>query len=343
MLKFYILISSDPGRLWRHFSPDYSALPKDQTEVIINTTSEEAERDLVQFCTDFDISYTVTKSNGTPARGKNSVLEIFSKSSHDYCVQIDGDDYLTPHGVELYQQIAESQSAPDAICLKNQVSLTCSKNISDKNLQVSNFFTYTDEDSNYEELQEEMAKDGLSEEKIQEFISYKKEFHTYCDKYVEADETHSRVVFFSKKAAQYRFREDMMIGEDTLQYYELKNAHMTGQLQMLCNDESPVTYVYRQDSGGVVYTESNGFQDWTWMRNFNAEVAKLFELGKLWEEDAPLLKIDYISPPCMEDYKLVGPVGYVKDEHMLLLPANTEMSCVKRLWKDYKIPLKNNS
>ena len=339
MLKFYILISSDPGRLWRHFSPDYSALPKHQTEVIINTTSKQEERDLVQFCTDFDISYTVTKSNGTPARGKNSVLEIFSKSSHDYCVQIDGDDYLTPHGVELYQQIAESGSAPDAICLKNQVSLTCSKNISDKNLQVSNFFTYTDEDSNYEELREEMAKDGLSEEKIQEFISYKKEFHTYCDKYVEADETHSRVVFFSKKAAQYHFREDIMIGEDTLQYYELKNAHMRGDIQMVCNDEAPVTYVYRQDSGGVVYTHTDGFQDWTWMKDFTTEVQKLSEEGKLWDKDLPLLEIEYNNPPCMKDYALAGPVGYVKDDHVVWLPANASISCVKRLWKDHNTPI----
>jgi len=339
MLKFYILISSDPGRLWRHFSPDYSALPKNQTEVIINTTSREDERDLVQFCNDFEIPYTVTESNGTPARGKNSVLEIFSKSSHDYCVQIDGDDYLTPHGVELYQQIAESGSAPDAICLKNQVSMTPPRKISDKNLQISNFFTQTAEQVDYNTLHKAMREDGLSEERIQEFTRYKKEFHSYCDAFVEADETHSRVVFFSQKAAQYRFREDMMIGEDTLQYYELKNAHMRGQLRMACNDEAPVTYVYRQDTGGTVYTHTNGFQDWTWMKDFNTEVQKLFDSGKLWDIDLPLLEIDYTTPPCMKDYDLCGPVGYVKDNRVVELPANASISCVKRLWHDYSTPM----
>ena len=339
MLKFYILISSEPGRLWRHFSPDYSALPKNQTEVIINTTSKQDERDLVQFCNDFDISYTVTESNGTPARGKNSVLEIFSKSSHDYCVQIDGDDYLTPHGVELYQQIAESGSAPDAICLKNQVSMTPARKISDKNLQISKFFTQTGQQVDYDTLREAMLEDGISEEKIKEFFSYKETFHSWCDDFVEENETHSRVVFFSKKAAEYRFREDMMIGEDTLQYYELKNAHMLGKLRMFCNDEYPVTYVYRQDTGGTVYTETNGFQDWTWMKEFNTEVEKLFDLGKLWNDDLPLLEIDYTTLPCMEDYNLSGPVGYVKDDRVVELPANASISCVKRLWHDYSTPL----
>ena len=339
MLKFYILISSDPGRLWRHFSPDYSDLNNKNTEVIIITTSKEDERDLVQFCNDFEIPYTVTKSNGTPARGKNSVLEIFSKSSHDYCVQIDGDDYLTPHGVELYQQIAKSGSAPDAICLKNQVSMTPPRNPSEKNLQISNFFTQTAEQVDYDTLHEAMQEDGISEERIQEFTRYKKEFHTYCDKYVEANETHSRVVFFSKKAAQYRFREDMMIGEDTLQYYELKNAHMLGDIRMACNDEAPVTYVYRQDTGGTVYTHTNGFQDWTWMRDFNTEVQKLSEENKLWDIDLPLLEIEYTTPPCMEDYDLCGPVGYVKDNRVVELPANASISCVKRLWHDYSTPI----
>lgn len=339
MLKFYILVSSNPGCLWRHFSPDYSALPKNQTEVIINTTNELERRDLVQFCKDFDISYTVTKSNGTPGRGKNSVLQKFLQSNHEYCVQIDGDDYLTPHGVELYQQIAESGSAPDAICLKNQVSMIPGRKISDKKLSISKFFTITDEQVDYQELKASMLEDGVSAEDATQFLEYKKEFHSYCDKYVEADETHSRVVFYSRRAAGYRFRENIKIGEDTLHYYDLKDSHMQGELRMVCNDEAPATYIYRQDTGGTVYTETNGFQDWAWMKNFNTEVQKLFDSGKLWDIDLPLLEIDYTTPPCMEDFKVAGPVGYRKGNRVVWLPANASMSCVQRLWQDYSTPV----
>ena len=339
MLKFYILISSDPGRLWRHFSPDYSALPREHTEVIINTTSKQDERDLVQFCNDFDISYTVTKSNGTPGKGKNSVLEIFSKSSYDYCVQIDGDDLLTPHGVELYQQIAESGNAPDAICLKNQVVMTPREFFCSKNSQPTKFFKITAQQVDFQELYKAMIDEGLSEETAKKYVEYKKEFHRLADRYVEDDETHSRVVFFSKKGAEYRFSQNRMIGEDTLHYYELKNHHMQGTLNVLCNDESPATYIYYQHSESTVSVETEGFTKLEWLEGFNSAVKNLEDQGKLWDADLPLLEIEYTTPPCMEDYDLTGPVGYVKENRVVALPANASISCVKRLWQDYSTPM----
>lgn len=338
MLKFYILISSDTGCLWRHFSPDYSALPKEHTEVIINTTSKQDERDLVQFCNDFDISYTVTKSNGTPGKGKNSVLEIFSKSSYDYCVQIDGDDLLTPHGVELYQQIAESENAPDAICLKNQVAMIKSVDSKEKNLVPISFFTVTGEQLNYSNTYKDMLEAGLDPETADNFISYKKEFHKNADKYIEENETHCRVVFFSRKAAKYKFLENIMIGEDTLHYYELKNAHMLKEIEMQCNDEFPATYIYYLHPDSVVHRETNGLQDLTWMKDFNASVLKLEEEDKLWDTDLPPLRVNYISPPCMDDYGVSGGIGYLRDGRVVKLPANADSPCIEQLWASYSTP-----
>lgn len=337
MLKFYILISRDTGRLWRHFSPHYSNLNNQNTEVVINTLDKQDERDLVQFCHDFEIPYHVTKSNGTPGKGKNSVLDIFLKSSHDHCVQIDGDDVLTPHGVQLYSQIAKSGSAPDAICLKNQVVMTPSLDIRDRKSFPNNFFKVRNEEINYDEMYQHMVQEGLDPETANNFIEYKKQFHINADKYIEDDETHCRVVFFSKKAAQYRFSESRMIGEDTLHYYELKNAHMTGELNVLCNNESPATYIYYQHQESTVSVETNGFQDLEWVKGFNLAVEKLE--GKLWEQDLPELKVSYEKPPNMNDYGFAGPIGYMKEDRVVFLPANTEMSCVERLWQDYSTPI----
>jgi len=341
MLKFYILISQNPGVLWRHFSPDYSALPKDQTEVIINTTSKQEERDLVQFCNDFDISYTVTKSNGTPGKGKNSVLEIFSKSSHDYCVQIDGDDLLTPHGVELYQQITELETVPDVVCLKNQVALTPALDPSKKEFVARPFFTSTYNSVDWEK-EYETLKEFSDPEKALEVLNYKKNFHRLADKYIEENETHCRVVFLSKKAAKYKFDEDIKIGEDTLHYYRLKDAHMKSKLIMFCNDERPASYIYCQNSESILQTVSIGFSNADWMEDFITRVLDMEKKGELWECELPLLKINYKSIPCMDDYDLKGPPAYIKDNYMLDLPANATMSSAKRLWQDYKIPMKNN-
>lgn len=342
MLKFYILVSDDIGNLWRHFSPGYSNLDPEEVEVIINTENEQDKRDLVQFCNDFEICYHVTESNGTPGKGKNSVLEIFSKSSHDYCVQIDGDDILTPHGVELYKQIASSESKPDVICLKNQVALTPTPDFSKKEFFPNPFFTSTYDDVNWDK-EYEAVKEVLDVKETNKLIELKKQFHRFADKYIEENETHCRVTFYSKKAAKYRFKEDLKVGEDTLHYYELKDAHMRNKLKMYCNDESPATYVYCQRPGSVFQTASMNFNDITWIKTFIKAVKVLEKQGKLWEKELPPLTMDYLDLPCMEDYNTKGPAGFIKDDHYIDMPINASRSSIERFWQGYKRPLKNNT
>ena len=328
MLKFYILISSSVGHLWRHFSPDYSNLSPEETVVVINTTDPIKSRDLARFCEDFDITYHITKSDGTPAKGKNSVLEIFRKSSHDYMVQIDGDDILTPHGVELYRQVAAGKSVPDAICLKEQIATILTGTPWDHKIEFSKFFTVSSVD--YDAISSNLSK-VLDAETVDRYISYHKEYYSLTAKYVEGNETHSRVVFFSKKAAEYEFPLDHVVGEDTLQYFRLKDAHFRGELVMACNDEAPATYIYDQNTPGIVWKHSEGHRNYDWMDKFNNAVKEL----NLHSSDLPLLKINYNSPPCMEDYNSAGPCHYHRGDRLLELPANATSSSVDKLWSKY--------
>jgi len=335
MLKFYILISKDPGRLWRHFSSNYSNLSPSEAEVVINTTDEQDERDLVEFCKDFGLSYHVTKSNGTPARGKNCLLEIFENSPHDYCVQIDGDDYLTPYGVELYKRVAAAKVVPDAICLKEQVSIVPIGTFWKPEIEIRKFFHCSPGTIDFEKMEEGLKLTKNSEETISKWLEYQKEFYSLAQKYVEGDESHSRVVFMSKKAAKYKFREDFTVGEDTLQYYALKNAHMNKELVLVCNDEAPATYIYNQTMPGTVYKESKGNQNFDWMYEFNKEVRRLEQEGILHAKDVPLLKINYTEIPNMDDFGIVGGCQYQRGEKELRLPANATMESVNTLWEKY--------
>ena len=70
-----------------------------------------------------NLEYYVTDSDGTPSTGKNSVLDIFQASDNDYMVLVDGDDFITPHGIWLYDKIAQSESPPDVIALEYQLGL----------------------------------------------------------------------------------------------------------------------------------------------------------------------------------------------------------------------------
>ena len=133
MFKFYVLWS----RFIDNLESTLSNLPRDNTVVIINTLDDE-QRDVgVNFCKEHNIEYHVTESDGTPATGKNSLLETFLESDNQYMVAIDGDDFLTPYGAYLYPRLAEHESPPDMICLYRQLSvMDCHQTFSVNNDQI---------------------------------------------------------------------------------------------------------------------------------------------------------------------------------------------------------------
>jgi len=341
MLKFYILLSHTEG-FYRHFSPHYSNLTPEQVEVVINTTDRDKERDIIELCERYGVFYHITESNGTPAKGKNELLKIFENSDNDYCVQIDGDDYLTPHGVWFYEKVASCASVPDVICLKNQISwcLTGKMFSEDHKKELRRFFTTPPETLNYDELLEGMIKQRIPQKRAEVFVEYHREYYETQGKYCEDLESHSRVVFMSKKAAKYRFPEELVVGEDTVFYYLLKDAHYREELVMCCNDEAPATYIYNQlGGGGTVWNHSKGFTDWTWMRDFNEFVREMEQEGKLYEKDLPLIKVEYDKTAVLDDLNTAGLLRYERDGRYVDLPANAVNSSVDYYLENYSTPI----
>ena len=330
MLKFYILVSSNVGGLLRHFSPHYSNLDPCDAEVVINTIKPENERDLAHACDVIGVKYHITKSDGTPAQGKNSLLEIFENSDNDYCVQIDGDDYLTPHGVWFYKHVASLKTVPDAICLKNQIARCLTGKIFDSvSEETRKFFTIEPGSIDYSLLQKNLEKNNTPPALATQFTDFHREYYATQERYCEDQDAHCRVTFFSKVAASYRFNNNFLVGEDTLHYYELKNAHFNGKLTFVCNDECPATYIYNQtEGGGTVWQATQGYADWSWMGKFNEAVQDLKSEGKLWSKDLPLLKIHYGDSYVVDDYSTAGLVRYGTNTQYVELPANAVASCI---------------
>ena len=117
--KYYVLTSGNIRTLERQFA----TLKPNETVVIINTLNEEYAEIATRFCVSNDIEHYVTESDGTPSTGKNSLLDKFLESDNEYMVQVDGDDYITPYGRNLYRTVALGDSPPDIICLANQLSV----------------------------------------------------------------------------------------------------------------------------------------------------------------------------------------------------------------------------
>ncbi len=335
MLKFYILMS-DPAGIFRHFSPHYSGLLPSEVEIVINTKDSTKERDLVHLCQLYQVKYHVTESNGKAGKGKNELLKIFLESDNQYCVQIDGDDYLTPHGVQFYKNIVKGKRVPDAICLAHQGGLTLVGKSYDLKPVTTRMFSMGKEEVKHLDWDKTRAKLRCTvetEELVERYTEYHKRFYETQVKYCEEGDTHNRVVFYSRKAAEHtKFAESIAIGEDTLHFLYLKDAHMKGELEVVVNIEYPCTYVYnRLDSNGTVYKHTKGLSNWEWMGAFNEQVRTLEDLGLLHEDPLPHVFVSYNEIPNMEDFGLNGPKRYEQHGVGIDLPAHASDSCISNL------------
>ena len=110
-LRFYVLTTRSLFCLRRQFV----TLPVKETTVVINTKDEKYKEKAIEYCKEIGVEYFVTESNGTPGKGKNELRNIFLASEHEYCVQIDGDDMLTPYGVDYYKAVTAKDNPPDAL------------------------------------------------------------------------------------------------------------------------------------------------------------------------------------------------------------------------------------
>lgn len=309
-LKYYVLTSKNLDLLKRHTSIKYSNIPVDLLVVVINTQDKAYEKEASEYCQKAGIEYYITESNSTPGRGKNSLLEKFLESDNDYCVQIDGDDYLTPHGVYMYNNLANTESPPDAVCLTKQISILyneydTSLEIAERQLITSRYFVI-DYDVDIKKMLKAGAKD---------IAKYYEEHRKYSEK----NESHCRITWYSRKAAEHRFREDIHIGEDTLHYFKLKNEHVAGRLVFMNSVESPPTYIYDQTTDGTVKKYSEFHTDLTWMRKYMEILFQYKSEGILHNNEThplPLLKINYPVDYIPNDLGYTGNMVYTVTDNL---------------------------
>lgn len=93
----------------------------------------------------YNVEFLVTESNGTPAKGKNSVLEIFRTRAHDYYMQVDADDYLAPDALTKLAKIVDDTPDVDVVGLVDGF-VTCngSATTSSAFLSDGNVFEFAD-------------------------------------------------------------------------------------------------------------------------------------------------------------------------------------------------------
>ena len=290
-MKFYVLVS---GNIWS-FEQCIMLLPKDRTQVVINTLDESMVPRIINCCNWYGVKFIRTKSDGTPATGKNSLIKTFLDSNDEYAVCVDGDDIITPWGIKFYTELAKDDEAPDIISLYKQVALRRFKveqmheNMFESDMPMewerSHPLTKCENDicfMTHSEIKEWLAGQKVPEEKLELWTNERYKFQQFMNAYSEDYEYMSRMVWFSRKAAEYvHYENDLVIGEDTVQFMKLKKLAFEGKLRMYRKRDGigvKPTYIMNQVQTGIT---QHDVCDWDWVIPLNERLQRMTDNDEL--------------------------------------------------------------
>ena len=278
MLRFYVLTSRKFECLKRHFR----SLPKEHTTVVINSTDNLYIAKAYEWCIEEGIDVTITESNGKPGKGKNSVLAHFLNSKYRYMVQIDGDDFLQPHGVNLFTWLAKNDP-PDGVQLVYGNTWTDHPNPQE-------LYGVHPWHKNYLEW----VKDTFPVEKRGHYYHVYEKRQEYKELFVKMDNQAfkwnypdsvaptdcARLIFWSRRLAELvTFREDLLIGEDSLVNYQVREMAWNKKINLKkILDSREKTYSYDLNNSGIVKQAERG-SNYEWLKPFHDAVE---EESKSW-------------------------------------------------------------
>jgi len=295
-------------------------IPKNDLVIILNSENPEYISEASAWCAQESIEYYVTESDGTASTGKNCFLDIFKNSSNDYAVLIDGDDFITPHGVWTYKQIAALETPPDVVALKNQYGIFrergYSHNLTHEAVMSDPFFAVQDRlnsdtilgvGARCFRMTKSWWTTALNGTNIPKTTSTEvalsavhERWAQHVYKYIDTWETHLRITWFSKKAANRGYFDNtLLVGEDTFKYLEFKDDHVNGRLSLVHYDDGYPTYVYDTRIDGVVQAvldddEEQGALGWlNWLTALTNKYDELESENRMHEVEMPLLEISW--------------------------------------------------
>jgi hypothetical protein len=313
-LKYYALCSRGIPAVKRHLR----CIPKEDLVIVLNSTNLEFLAEAEAWCTEQGIEHYTTECDETAPTGKNTVFDLFLHSEHEYMVLVDGDDFITPHGLVTYDKIANLESPPDAVALEYQYGIVPNEGYHPE-LALTSTAGDGSAKTNAADIHNQdhihgwgirvflhpkewwdKALAGTSVQVWDEFTQAcsdaHQELYSFEHKYVNGWETHLRITFYSRKAAEYRFDTSLVVGEDTMQYFQLKNAWKNGDIDIVHLHETYPTYVYDQRIGGVVYhaNEDDDGRGWlNWMTNLNIAFRAYEDAGKMHTDIPEHIELEF--------------------------------------------------
>lgn len=179
---------------------------------IINSKNNEFIDQFAEWCENQSISYRITRSKGTPSRGKNEVLKFFRESNFDAVSMFDGDDLFYPSAAKQIERHLLHHPGTDVLITKPSDQISNNPN---NGIPVAENVYACVWDNNIYSMP---YKYGPGTSDI--FIAGQ-----------AACRNLGGHVFYSKKAANLiQYDEDQLLGEDALIEYEMLKLHQEAKL-----------------------------------------------------------------------------------------------------------------
>lgn len=294
MLKYYVLCSRNIHALRRH----ERTIPVNQLVIVINTLDQAFQEEAVAYAQERGIPFHITESDGTAPTGKNCLYDVFRESNDSHMIMIDGDDYVTDHGYNVYESIYRSEHCPDVLALEYQYAITASA-LHYLNLGFDHYVK-----SQSLDIRDPDTVDGMG---LRPFVHCDLDFdvsselmtrwHGLTKRYIHPTETHLRVTLVSKKAvAGYRWPQ-FNVGEDTLLYLEYKHAWANGELSLMHHHEGLPTYVYDMRVDGVCAQQNRDERaekkPADWLKEMLLQMEHMETEGKMYPFVPPKFRVEF--------------------------------------------------
>lgn len=197
--------------------------------VIVNSPDPHYLKKVEESCA----GYTVieTPCNGTPGKGKNSVLDYFIQKRYQYLLPIDGDDFYTKGAVKQivrYTKMLEPDTMPDVIG------------------QLQNKMTYGGKETEWKEFAKNMSGSTFAAKSKPNWRMLRQ-----LNKLTEDILPFNRFLLLSSHAAKsFRYNETLKAADDYLAMFELY-SQTPGLNYLLLRGKT--WYMYDLEEGGTLH------------------------------------------------------------------------------------------
>ena len=256
--------------------------------VIVNSTNPEHIND-IRLLFPLDTNIQETESNGKPGKGHNSVLRYFqTQPQYDYCVIIDGDDFLYPRALSRLQQYLRYE--PDVLFIAFHDILQSELPPKESNIPYITFRNKCVLSYNVEEFtvgEWYKIKGGINP------------FHHDIDKM----NTYARPFVFSRKSLEHDiyYDENMTLYDDFIVFLKAFELHKLGILKTYALVDTNL-YLYNSTSLDAAtkrfFAPENKQIQMQEVANYRNSIHNRFLTLKRWDlKELPTLELGQTSEP----------------------------------------------